>query len=98
MCPIFAAIEKHRAAYAAFCAACAELTGDADDTEIEDLEALLQTRPTTLAGCAAVLRYIDEYAAAGDMIPTLGEFIDLDGADDFLTLIATAIEGLAVQS
>jgi hypothetical protein len=56
--PVFAAIERHRAADAAWAA-------DVDNDRRHKAEgraivALLKTQPTTLAGCAALLRYIGE--------------------------------------
>jgi hypothetical protein len=56
--PVFAAIDRHRAADAAWAA-------DVDSDRLHKAEgvalvSLLKTPPTTLAGCAAVLRYVGE--------------------------------------
>jgi len=56
--PVFAAIERHRAADAAWAA-------KVDDDMLQTAEGvamvdLLKTQPTTLAGCAEVLRYMGE--------------------------------------
>jgi len=66
--PVFAAIARHREAYRAHGQALA-ITSELDSVELEaaathagDVElqaalALLDTRPTTIAGCIALLRY-----------------------------------------
>ena len=56
-------------------------------------EALLTTRPTTLAGCAAVLRYVASY----DADHAISLFDLADGAT-FMRRIADAIEALATRA
>lgn len=61
--PIFSAIERHRIADAAF--------EDAPERELDKYAierrdayvALLSLTPTTIAGCAALLRYVEEHEA-----------------------------------
>lgn len=57
--PIFAAIERHRAAEAAHCAACEAADDDTMTEETADpvLCELVVMTPTTVAGCAALLLY-----------------------------------------
>jgi DNA-binding GntR family transcriptional regulator len=60
--PIFAAIKAHQAAW--------ELAREASDDEIDALMAaeadrlaeLLRMMPTTIAGCAAIMRWIETYS------------------------------------
>jgi hypothetical protein len=64
--PIFAAIERHRIAEAAYLSA----SLISEDTDHHDqwnsYAALLAFTPTTIAGCAALLRYVeDQEAIAG---------------------------------
>lgn len=73
--PIFAAIERHRQAEAAFTAAChamdnapslegAEaLVGARLDRAVQEYTVLTGMTPTTVAGCAALLRYIEAHEA-----------------------------------
>ena len=62
--PIFAAIEGHRIAHAAFVRAKSDNELDrCGNISWERYEALLATTPTSKAGCAALLRYIDEHEA-----------------------------------
>ena len=78
--PIFAAIERHKAAWSAFLPTC-DLTDEvrakkegrevtqtdraaheaAGDAEIEALEALVETAPTTKAGARATIEWLNEY-------------------------------------
>jgi hypothetical protein len=69
--PIFVAIEKHRLADAAFDdsldrGAHESVKEDRIDSEGAALLALLQTKPETLAGCLAVLRYVADWADNND--------------------------------
>jgi hypothetical protein len=63
--PIFAAISRHRAANAVHAAVCLreddddESWGRACDAAFHALAELVAITPTTLAGCVAMLRYID---------------------------------------
>jgi hypothetical protein len=60
--PIFAAIEAHRRADAAYCAACeADVPEIAMDAAWAAADKLLNIRPTTVAGVAALLRYLYEF-------------------------------------
>ena len=64
--PIFAAIKAHQAAW--------ELARDASDDDIDPLMAaeadrlaeLLRMMPTTSAGCAAMMRWIETYTRADE--------------------------------
>ena len=64
--PIFAAIKAHQAAW--------DLAREASDDDIDALMAaeadrlaeLLRTTPTTLAGCAAMMRWIETYTYTRD--------------------------------
>jgi hypothetical protein len=98
--PIFAAIEQHRLADAAYDDS---LDRDADDSvknarhdqEIDALIALLRTKPETLAGCLASLRYVADWAENNDAALFHGWTgqMGLAGAT-FLPMIADAIEKL----
>src|SRR5450759_3740398 len=69
--PIFAALERHRQIEAAYIAACYEPIDQAKEQAREDrviklchrssnaLGELVAMTPTTLAGCAALLRYLE---------------------------------------
>jgi len=66
--PIFAAIERHRLAEAAYeRGAQEEMTEEAfedlSDESHRQYIALLQTTPTTAAGCAAALLYMNQYSS-----------------------------------
>jgi len=66
--PIFALIERHRIAESAYDNAykSESLEQQANDLQAESSKLyaqLLATTPTTLAGCAAMLRHVEEYAA-----------------------------------
>ena len=96
--PIFLAIEKHRLADAAFDDS---LDRGADESVKEArqnqegaaLITLLQTKPESLAGCLAVLRYVADWAGNNDA----GLFQQWNGPQRsagaaFLPMIADAIE------
>jgi hypothetical protein len=98
--PVFAAIERHRVALVAFVTAHGEDELDeAGDVHQDALVELLETKPTTAAGCVAVLRYVDGLICEGH-----GGIFDDCGLFDgwfepvarpggaFLGLIADAIE------
>lgn len=95
--PILALIERHREAYEA-----EHRPGPWGDEELDAamnaeglaLEILLSTKPTTLAGCCAALRYIQQHALDIDMKPVLGDYVSMASSDHFLSLIACAIEGV----
>jgi len=79
--PIFAAIDAHRAAHARRRAFFAATTGDdlpdeLGHAEMNTLAGLLATTPTTLAGCAAMLRYVGEFANSEEENPLFGNFTD----------------------
>jgi hypothetical protein len=109
--PIFAAIECHRAADAAFWLS---PHGETDDEATERLERwsepaelaladLLSTRPTTILGCVAVLRHLDHYLAEHEepesgLLGNASDPVRSAGAG-FLALIVDALAGAAaVQS
>jgi hypothetical protein len=96
--PIFAAIERHRAAYVAEVALNDSDDDDAMsaacDVEMEALESLLTTAPTTLPGCVAVLRYIEEHSEQLDMRVVFGGYTGLANQNAILGVIARAIEAL----
>ena len=91
--PVFAAIERHRAADAAWAA-------DVDNRRKHKAEgvamvALLKTQPTTLEGCAAVLRYMGEIGTGhheAALFQTWAKPWKSAGAA-FPAMIAEAIEG-----
>jgi hypothetical protein len=96
--PVFAAIERHRAAYVAEIA-----LNDSDDDdamsaacniEMEALESLLATAPTTLPGCVAMLRYIEQHSEQLDMCVVFGDYTGLANQNAILGVIARTIEAL----
>src|SRR5277367_3282757 len=99
--PIFVAIEQHRLADAAFDdslgpSADEPVKSARQDQESAALMALLLTKPATLAGCLAALRYISYWAENNDA----GLFHDWNGPKRtagaaFLPMIADAIEAAA---
>jgi hypothetical protein len=75
--PIFAAIEVHRAAWAALEKGCSRLSDTStpeseaefdrlNDAVEEAAGTLVDTQPTTMAGAVALLRYAAEYEGKGD--------------------------------
>jgi hypothetical protein len=66
---------------------------------MEAMQALLTTRPTTAAGCIAVLRYVAEYCTKIEAT-LFHDWIDPwnTAGQAFFPLIADAVEELAVQS
>src|ERR1035437_79114 len=109
--PIFAAIEKHRQIEAAFVAACNEHVEKAREPAREDrvvklghrssnaLGELVAMTPTTVAGCAAVLRYLETHEKSYDEAVLLDNHSDnvRVPARDLLSRIAATLEA-AVQS
>jgi hypothetical protein len=101
--PIFAAIERQKATAAAW----GSHDGDADPrrdkrlhaADTKALRALLTTRPTTLEGCAAVLRYIGEYGDRNNC-GLLHDFIDPLGSAgaSFMPMLAAMLESVAAAS
>lgn len=99
--PIFALIERHRAAAAYYKTTSPDIDRDEDDAaELADCEALcdlIGTAPTTLAGCAAVLRYFSDYLDEDD--GPIGHWIEpfRTAGANFMPTIAGAIEELLRQ-
>ena len=95
--PSISAIAAHRRAYMAFLAADWETTQSAYELEEEALNRLLRTKPTTLTGAAALLRYVlrhneEEFGRLSD------KFEDHDNLLDFLETLADGLEALAASS
>jgi hypothetical protein len=91
--PVFIVIEKHRSADAAWDDSldrCADepVKDERHEQERAALVALLRTRPETLAGALAVLRYMADYAS---MFHGWSNPLGSAGAA-FLPMIADAIE------
>ena len=96
--PLFAAIEHHRIARAAFWdeSVSEEIMAERGKEADQELADLLATRPTTVAGMVAVLRYLDHhleqfedgdqhlFANASDPVGSAGKA--------FLVMIAAALE------
>lgn len=109
--PIFAAIERHRQIEAAYVAACNEHVEQAREPAREDrvvklchrssnaLGELVAMTPTTVAGCAAVLRYLETHEKSYDEAVLLHNHSDNVSvpARDLLSRIAAALDA-AVQS
>jgi hypothetical protein len=100
--PIFVAIERHRTALVAFETAPSDDELDAaGDVHRDALGDLLGTKPTTVAGCVAVLRYVDDlvHEGHGGMFDDCGLFdswcepVSRPGGS-FLGLIADALASL----
>jgi hypothetical protein len=111
--PIFAAIEKHRQIEAAYVAACNEPIGDEATEQTTEarvnehchgssdaLGELVAMTPTTLAGCAAMLRYLEAHEKSYDEPVLLDNHSDNVSvpAQDLLSRIAATLESLAVRS
>jgi selenocysteine lyase/cysteine desulfurase len=104
--PIFAAIKRHRQIEAAYVAACNEPTDQAKEQAREDranklygrssdaLGELVAMTPTTLAGCAAVLRYLETHEKSYDEAVLLDNHSDNVSvpARDLLSRIAATLE------
>ena len=93
--PIFAAIEGHRIADAALVRAKSDNELDrCGDISWERYEGLLATTPTSIAGCAALLRYIDQHEATYG-VGLFGEYDDpvKSAGERLLSRIAEALEG-----
>jgi TPP-dependent trihydroxycyclohexane-1,2-dione (THcHDO) dehydratase len=110
--PIFPALDHHRKSEAAYLAACNEPTGDeateqARETRVfklcdkssDALGELVAMTPTTVAGCAALLRYLEAHEKTYDDPILLDNHSDNVSvpARDLLSRIAAALEA-AVQS
>jgi hypothetical protein len=111
--PIFAALERHRQIEAAYIAACNEPIDQAKEQAREDrviklchrssnaLGELVAMTPTTLAGCAALLRYLEAHEESYDEAVLLDNHSDNVSvpARDLLSRIAATLEANArVQS
>jgi hypothetical protein len=90
--PVDLAIQRHRAADAAWAA-------NVDDdllhkAEGEAMVALLRTQPITLAGCAALLRYVGEIAQGDRDAAMFNHWIEpwKSAGAAFPAMIAEAIE------
>ena len=59
--PIFAAIEAHQEAWELACKASDDEIDALMDAEAGQLAELLKMTPTTIAGCAAMMRWIETY-------------------------------------
>ena len=100
--PIFAAIEKHRKIEAAFAASGKE-TGDCSDELCDKSNdayvALVKMTPTTLVGCAALLRHLEtnERSYGADALLSNHRRARI-AARDLLTRIAAMLASKAVQS
>jgi hypothetical protein len=102
--PIFAAIEDHRQANAAYIAACDSDPEDKDeattnarmDEHVDALATFLSTKPTTIAGCAAALAYAQQLTDDDDgaLFETWMDEIS-QPASLFLGNLAAALRGAA---
>ena len=96
--PIFAAIERHRKAEAAYVAACnaadPELSVEHEgDVSHELLAELLAMTPSSVAGCAAMLRHVAEYLTVYDGNLFQHWAADLEGpGSTLLSRIAATLE------
>jgi hypothetical protein len=96
--PVFAAIERHQKAEATYVAARnaadPELSVEREgDVSHELLAELLAMTPTTVAGCAAMLRHVTEYLAAYERAPFEEWCSDLEEpGSTLLTRIAATLE------
>lgn len=102
--PIFAAIEAHETATVDLNAACKanlddEVTSDLLIAQDKVMVDLLETSPTSLAGVAAVLRYVGAYCESDDtyLFENTNDPLNSAGAA-FPSMLADALEALAVQS
>lgn len=95
--PIFAAIEAHRQAEVTYAAAGGEMSdesfGELGAASFERLVELLPMTPTTVVGCAAMLRHVAEYLSAYDRNLFEGYRDDVEGPGGTLLIrIAGALE------
>ena len=94
--PIYAAIERHKKAYAAHGATLADGCDDATATaashaDIDARNALLEIRPTTVAGAAALMRYAWEF----EQQPGEGSLWYVDeGISDLCGHLALSLEAI----
>jgi hypothetical protein len=98
--PVFRAIEHHQRVDAAYYTALAHHAAESvkdmrRDQERTALIALLRTKPKTLAGCLAALRYLTDYTKnnGGGLFGSPTGELTLAGAA-FLPMIADVIESL----
>lgn len=98
--PVFRAIEHHQRIDAAYYAALARHAAESvnhtrSDQERTALSAFLRTKPRTLAGCLAALRYLTDYTEknGGGLFDGAAGELRLAGAA-FLPMIADVIESL----
>jgi hypothetical protein len=110
--PVFAAIERHRQADAAHARSCLgePRSHEPEFAEWERVEEfschaahealgdLLGTTPTTIAGCAAALRYVEAYTTENGSGGLFHNYAVKDRAADLLSRIAGTLAGQAVQS
>jgi hypothetical protein len=112
--PIFAAIECSREAEAAFVEflktaarenqpndeAFKRQEGELNDESIAQLADLVAMTPTTVAGCAALLSYIEEFELNNDQAPLFANFTDdlMEPGSTLLSRIAAVLAGEAVRS
>lgn len=108
--PIFAAIERHREARAVWWEPVPGETDQESDDRINRTAAaaertladVISTKPTTIAGCVALLRHVHDHLAVyeGEEAHILSNAAGDTGAsaEVFLLLIATAVADAAVQS
>ena len=104
--PVFALIEQHKTAMAEY-VRLVEANEKSDEAYelVDDAQtALLTTRPTTVAGAAAVLAYVASFWIEGDesgekglpIYETLAHDEMLGAGDGFLPMIADALQRLTV--
>jgi hypothetical protein len=87
--PIFALIEQHQQASTAWVVDLKAGINDPSfcDTSNRLIETIIATKPTTVAGCAAVLRYIDKEGEAYGL-----KFNDSVTDKCFMATVASALE------
>jgi hypothetical protein len=109
--PIFAAIERHRAARAVWWESPDGETNEESENRLDraggaaeqTLADVLSTKPTTIAGCVALLRHVHDHLTTyeeGGEAYILSNAADDTGAaaQKFLLMIATALADAGVQS
>jgi len=94
--PIFAAIEKHRLADARYVKSFEPHEAAVDRGEIAEFEEIT-ARPTTAAGCAAILRHVEQYEATLHPEGLFSDWRDdiASAGRNLLSRIATALESRA---
>ena len=98
--PIFAAIERHRLADAAYDDSIERQADESEKDALGEKEkaaliALLRTQPQTVAGCLASLRYVTDWARNNDaaLFDAWSDPYKSAGAA-FIPMIADAIEAI----